>query len=502
MIVMNVKIELRDKPKGGTYYGSENVPTPDNSALVAQLRRIVDKRFAKFILRKVSNSAQFVHLLGVFAGSERPSGVIERFKAGIINSAMKRAMKPFNISDLGMIKEPLRDKFMRKAIANTLQSVAKYGITTPQKFQGPLMVVWNITKQCNLKCKHCYASAGRRREEELTLEQKLRVVDILDAAGCAMIAFSGGEPTTSRDFWKVAEYASKKGMYVTIATNGTLLTKENVRRLKEIGVKYVEISLDSYDPKIHDEFRGVQGAWARTIQGIKNVVEDGSFDNAIAVTATRFNMDTIPKMIDLAEELKVKKFIVFNFVPTGRGKDIISSDLSPQEREDLLNMIYDRWQKKVNTDIFSTSPTYSRIGIEHIEKGSGETYSPTHFANAGTNSMGVELADFIGGCGAGREYAAIDDNGDVFPCVFLPIKVGNILQDNFQELWENSKLLNDLRDRTNLGGACGTCRFRNSCGGCRARAYGYYGDINAPDPGCIYNEAEYEVLVNLPLQGS
>lgn len=467
----------------------------DTTSLVSQFQKIVDNRFAKFILKRMTTNKKFEHALGVFAGVEEPLSISESLEVKTIEAALKRAMKTFGIDDVSVIKNTLKEPYVRKGVALTLRSVAKYGITKPQVFEAPLLIVWNITKQCNLKCLHCYANAGPfKHSDELTLEEKLNLVDQLDEAGVTMLSFSGGEPLISPDFWKVAEYASGKGMYTSIATNGTPLTKNNVERLKQVGIKYVEVSLDAPEPKTHDMFRGVEGAWERTVEGIKNVVQSGAFDTAIATTATKYNLNEIPQMIDLAISLGVKKFIVFNFIPTGRGKDIIAQDLSPKERQDLLNYLYDRWQEK-KVDIFSTSPTYSQIGIERVLSGTGKTYSPTHFASADYGSTGIGLAEFIGGCGAGRLYASIEDNGDVEPCVFLPIKVGSVREKSFKDIWENSKVLQDLRNRDLYQENCKSCAFRNACGGCRARAYSYFGNYLAPDPGCTYNDKFYDDIL-------
>lgn len=478
---------------GVNFYGSEKLP--DSTKLVAQFQKIVDNKFARWIMTKMTEQKKFEHVLGVFAGVEEPEGIKEITESKIIEKALMRGMKTFGIENVDTIRAALKEKYVRKGVALTLRSVAKYGITKPQIFDAPLMIVWNLTKQCNLNCLHCYANAGNKNPDELTLEEKLKVIDIFDEAGVTMIAFSGGEPLMSKDFWKVAEYAGKKGMYTTIATNGTLLTKSVVDRLAEIGIRYIEISLDSAEPAIHNKFRGQPLAWERTVEGIKNVVAKGVFDTAIATTATKYNYKKMDEMLDLAISLKVRRFIVFNFVPTGRGKDIIKEDLSPQEREDLLNFLYNKWQAKVGPDIFSTSPEYSRVGINKVLEGTGKTYAPTHFATMETGYEGIAMAEFLGGCGAGRIYAALEDNGDLEPCVFLPIRVGNVIHDDFKEIWNKSKVLNDLRNRDELKGVCGTCPFKYSCGGCRARAYGYYGDYMQSDPGCILNNSAYEEIV-------
>ncbi|MCL4411754.1 MAG: radical SAM protein [Candidatus Thermoplasmatota archaeon] len=485
--------EPKNESFGVNFYGSEKLP--DSTELVAQFQKIVDNRFARWIMTRMTEQKKFEHILGVFAGVESTRNVKESTQSKVLEAALKRGMKTFHIENMEIIKGALKEKYVRKGVALTLRSVAKYGITKPQIFDAPLMIVWNTTKLCNLHCKHCYANAGVKSHDEMTLEQKLQVIDKFDKAGVTMIAFSGGEPLMSPDFWKIAEYASSKGIYTTIATNGTLLTKSVVNRLAEVGIKYIEVSLDSADPAIHNEFRGQQMAWERTVEGIKNVVEKGVFDNAIATTATKYNYKNMDKMLDLAISLKVKRFIVFNFVPTGRGKGIINEDLSPKEREDLLTFLYDKWQAKLGPEIYSTSPEYSRIGINKILDGTGKTYSPTHFVPMDAGSNGIAMAEFLGGCGAGRIYAALEDNGDLEPCVFLPIKVGNVLKGDFNEIWRNSKVLQDLRSRDGLEGVCGTCPFKYSCGGCRARAYGYFGDYMQSDPGCVLNEKAYEEVV-------
>lgn len=472
---------------------------------MAKFRSIIDNKAAKWILSRFAKDQKGLeHLLAVFSGVEKPSNPVESLEIKALEAIFNAGAKVFGVNGIDSLKSWLKEAYIRKAIALTLRSVAIYGITRPQKFAASLLVVWNFTKMCNLRCMHCYANAlqGRPAPGELTLEQKLKVVDILDEAGVTMIAFSGGEPLMSRDFWIVAEYASKKGFYTSVATNGTLLSSPSVvDRLAKVGIKYVEISLDALNPEIHNKFRGQPRAWERTVEGIKNVVSKGVFDTAIAVTATKLNYDEIDDLLEFAIKLKVKKFIVFNFVPTGRGREIINLDLSPREREELLKRLYEKWQKLTGIDVFSTSPTYSRIGVEKILEKEGMKYAPSHFAYIDTSiPEGVGLAEFIGGCGAGRVYIALEDNGDIEPCVYLPIKVGNILKDDFMTVWNDSQVFNDLRDRNKLWPACSKCPFVYVCGGCRARAYSYYGNYLAPDPGCILNERYYnEILASFNL---
>lgn len=377
-------------------------------------------------------------------------------------------------------KELISRPAYRRALANTFRSLREYGFTIPQKFSAPLLVVWNYTNACNLRCEHCYQKAGKSSEDELTTEEKMKVVDELSKEYVSFLAFSGGEPLMSQDFFDVAEYASRKGIYVTLATNGTLITDEIADRLVESGVKYVQISLDGAAPETHDSFRGVEGAWKRAINGIKRCSERGII-TGVATTVTSHNLREWEAIFKLAKRLKADKFIVYNFIPTGRGRDIVEKDISAEEREKVLNRIRELYNQ--GHDIFTTAPQFARVCL------SGGAYIPlSHFGRVKVKRL-RSIASFLGGCGAGREYCAIQPNGDVTPCVFLPVVVGNLRESSFGEIWRESKLLNDIRTRSRLKPACGRCNYKYVCGGCRSRAYAYFGDINAPDPGCVYNSA-------------
>ena len=464
--------------------------------IIDYLNHVMDNKFAKFIMKEMTQVKKIEKSFAIYAGVEKPKGVRERIHAKIVGEAIEKGAEKFGATPES-IKNLLQDAYMRKAFSVIIRSIAEYGITKPQRLVAPFFVVWNFTKQCNLKCKHCYANATPYpAPDELTLEQKYQVVDQLDEAGVAAISFSGGEPLTNKDFLKVARYAKSKGFYLTVATNGTLISEKMAEKLKEVGIGYVEISLDGPNAKVHDEFRGVKGAFDAAVRGIKNAKAVG-LTVGIATTATHENLDTIPEIVKLARELRADRFIVFNFIPTGRGKDIVNEDLTPEEREELMKYLYKEWQKG-DMQIFSTSPAYSRISLNGVSEGEGDKVSPTHFAEFEfPKELGgavQALTEFIGGCGAGRIYCSVEHNGNIQPCVFLPIKVGNVLTDGFVNVWKNSKVLNDLRDRDAPDFACSTCPFKYVCGGCRARAYAYYGDIKGPDPGCILMKDEWEKL--------
>ncbi len=435
-------------------------------------------------------SSILYHALSYFAGLKFSScPVTVRFLSLLIDKVLRTVIKMLKGS-VDEAREALADPALRRAVALVLRGLAIYGVTVPQKLPAPFLIVWNFTNMCNLRCLHCYQRADRPLPDELTLSEKLRVVAELDRVGVAAIALSGGEPTIHPDFYRIVGEIARRGMYAAVATNGWVFADmEKLRKAVEKGLRYVEVSIDSANPRKHDWFRGVPGSWHRAVKALENAVKLG-VNHAMAVTITKANIGEVDEILDLAESIGVKRIVFFNFVPTGRGKENLWLDLDPVERERFLRKIY-REMRRRRIEIVSTAPQYGRIVLQM--SGYSEV-APTHFY-VGGDPVSKSLAEFVGGCGAGRIYAAIQPNGDVSPCVFMPVRVGNLRRESFAEIWVKNPLLNMLRDRSKLKGFCGKCPYRNVCGGCRARAYAYYGDPLAPDPGCIYNLREWMKLV-------
>jgi len=409
----------------------------------------------------------------------------------VIAKVLKKGAGAFGLTE-EQLKEKFRDPHWSKGLSSTIRGIAEFGIRRPFTSGAPFQIVWDVTYACNLHCKHCYARAGKPWKDELTTEEAKRAIDIFERAGVTIISFSGGEPLVRPDIMELVRYAADKGIYVAFATNGTLITKEKAREMKEAGAEFLQISLDGIDAKTHDEFRGMKGAFDRTVQGIKNAVAEGFFVE-VATTITRYNYKQIPDIVQFAEDLGADWFMAYNFVPTGRGKEIFNMDLSPQEREEALKMLWNELKTRKKINVLSTAPEFARVALQQ-ESVEEEKIVPTHFYNPKLAGQLVDLAEFIGGCGAGRFYMSMRANGDLQPCVFLPVKVGNIREDDFEEMWKHNKILEELRNKDILHG-CETCEFRYTCGGCRARAYAYTGDYLAPDPGCIYNTDVYEKAV-------
>ncbi len=427
--------------------------------------------------------------LELYTGVRKDACLKCRLAEKAISGILKAGSSAFGVSS-NQMKEKFSDPSWRKGLTSVLMGVAKFGVQRPFISGVPFLVVWDVTYACNLKCKHCYANAGVPLEDELTTEEAKQTIDKLDHASVPIIAFSGGEPLVRKDFLELAKYTHDKGIYVAVATNGTLITKSKAREMKEAGIQFTQISLDGASAKTHDNFRGIEGVYEKTIQGIKNCVNEGFFVN-IATTATKYNYKEVPKIMDLCEELGVNWLMAYNFVPTGRGKFISENDLTPAEREQVLKDLWTKLKNGGKVSVLSTAPQFARVALE-AEVGLNEKIVPTHFFNPRLSDKLVNLAEFIGGCGCGRFYCAIRPNGNIEPCVFFPLTVGNIKEDDFEDLWINNSVLKNLRNKDILEGNCGKCDYRYYCGGCRARAYGYTGNYLAPDPGCIINKEFWE----------
>jgi len=391
-----------------------------------------------------------------------------------------------------------RETFRRRVFGNpatrhglvaTVRSVGRLGLTQPQRFVAPLMVVWNFTQACNMACKHCYQDAGKKSDGELALDEQKRIVDLLARRDVAMIAFSGGEPLMSPTFLPVARYAADRGMHLTVATNGTLLTQDKVARMVDAGIRYAEISLDSTDPATHDAWRGSPGFWDRAVAGIRNVVAHPGIKCGVAMTVARWNLADLRPMLEWCIAEGVDTFYAFNFIPTGRARDVADQDLSPAERETMLATLQE-YLAGGRISIMSSAPQYGRACMEL-----GDADSPVntgHYGHGGGRMTRV-LAKYVGGCGAGRCYMAVQPDGDATPCVFMPIRLGNLRTDSFETVW-NHPVMEVLRDRDDRTGHCKVCDYKYYCGGCRARSWGYFKDLRKSDPGCKFNQAEWEKL--------
>ncbi|MHC1566134.1 MAG: radical SAM protein [Candidatus Syntropharchaeales archaeon] len=345
------------------------------------------------------------------------------------------------------------------------------------------VVMWNITRACNLKCKHCYLDAQLGpHPDELTEEEGKKLIDEFVDMGIPVAIVTGGEPLMSKNFLPYAQYAKEKGLRMVVSTNGTVITPELARKMKDADILYVGVSLDSADPALHDAFRGVEGAWKRSIEGIKNAMDAG-LKTGLRITISKDNWKEVPALLDLAVEMGVPRFCMYHLVPTGRGCEIADWDITPQERIKVLEYLYNKAIELQDREIEILTTDSPMDGVYILERLKKE--DPERF------ELARKLMAVSGGCSIGRKVANIDHLGNVSPCHFTPHqRLGNVKEKSFRDIWIDHPCdaLIQLRNMKELlKGGCGICEYKDVCGGCRQKAYFYRGDLFEEDPTCIYD---------------
>ena len=485
--------------------GVEDVDAPVREA--RQLRKKYVDLDYHHPLEDILDTRWMQKLLG-YVSKPRPSGktmieeILESYANPDVPLSHKIKYLPFHLF-IKRIKGSVADATFREKIGQhistvrglvvTARSVAEFGLTLPQRFSAPLIVVWNFTNQCNLSCRHCYQDSEHRRlPDELSLQEKLDLVDQMGRMYVPMIAFAGGEPTINKDLLPVLRRCQEYGIHTTLATHGGTMSPRLTARLAEAGIRYVEISLDSVDPEKHDAFRGQPGMWRRTVEGMGNVVKQEGMRLGVAMCIHRDNFDEVEDMLQFAVDMGASCFAHFNFIPVGRGLEMSESDLNPGQREQLLQLL-NKWMQSGRIGVLSTSPQFGRICIAHAPLEGKQSCS--HVGGGGGEKARV-IAKYLGGCGAGRCYVAVEPNGDITPCVYLPHRLlGNIRRRRLADIFRNNEFWELLCDRDWRTHHCEVCEFKHYCGGCRARADAYFGQLNAGDPGCLFNHKHWDALV-------
>ncbi len=341
----------------------------------------------------------------------------------------------------------------------------------------PLIVSYAVTRACNLRCLHCHVSAREAMPDELGVEEAIRVIDEMAALGTEALIFSGGEPLLRKDFvLTLAQHCEDVGIITAMLSNGLLMTPQTALQLKEAGIKAIGIPIDSVVLMNHDHLRNLPGTFQKAVQAIQTCL-DIDLEVVVTTMALKDTYSEIPKRIEFLSNLGVDEVAVYDLVPVGRGKDVMDQAMTQEQRVGLI-----RWMQGMQEDtemVFTMSgglPLYPEIAAEMHK-------------NHGTKPKDLLIKEFWVhngvGCHAGILYFSLRPNGDIYPCTFLPIKAGNIRKQSLASIWHNSTVLNTLRQRQKLKGKCGGCEFRETCGGCRGRAYACTGDYLESDPVCL-----------------
>jgi radical SAM protein len=356
--------------------------------------------------------------------------------------------------------------------------------------RAPFLVIWETTQACALACRHCRASARPWRDPlELTTDEGLRVVRETAEMGTPLIVFSGGDPASRPDLFDLVAEGKRCGLRTaTIPAATDALTPDLVQRLKDAGLDQLALSLDFPDPSLHDAFRGVPGAFARTVSAAGWAREAG-LPLQINTTVCADTAPYLETMASFVSALGIVFWEVFFLVPTGRGSAL--GGLRPEECERLFALLHRVQQDGSFIVKITEAPHYRRHVAQHGGRAAERPGRPPAAVTMPallTRSEGpghtVGLAPR--GVNSGNGFLFVSHRGLVFPSGFLPVPVGSVRDRGLADLYRNTPLMRGLRDPDRLHGRCGRCEFRHICGGSRSRAFALTGDPFATDPWCSY----------------
>lgn len=387
--------------------------------------------------------------------------------------------------------------------------------------RSPFLVIWEVTRACALKCLHCRAEAQYHRDpRELSTEEGKALIRQIREMGAPLLVFTGGDPLMRDDLFELAVYAKEQGLLVSLTPSATpRVTEKAMRQAKEIGLDRWAFSLDGSTPEIHDAFRGTRGSFALTMRAIETLRRLG-MPLQINTTVSRYNLDDLPNIARLLEEMGVVLWSVFFLVPTGRGK--LEDMISAEAHERVFHWLADL-AERVPFDIKTTAaPHYRRVLLQRAKAkaktaaaGGAAQEAPSFAATAGGSRSDGRLPvsgggssgalDANGAAGAppwlagrqrelrapravndGNGFVFVSHIGEVYPSGFLPIACGNVRERPLADIYRHHPTFVALRDPERLKGKCGVCEYRTICGGSRARAYAVTGDPLASDPSCAY----------------
>ena len=353
---------------------------------------------------------------------------------------------------------------------------------------SPFTIAWELTRACAFACRHCRAEAQpKRNPDELTTEEAFRLIDQIKEFGDPILVVTGGDPMMRRDLFDILAYASGQGLRTSLTPTTTrLVTVERLRQVKEAGVRRVAVSIDGPSAEAHDAFRGFKGSFDMALK-IARAVGEAGLSLQVNTTVSRYNVDRLDEFIELVSSLNAVQWSLFFLVPTGRA--LFGDMISPEQHERVFNWLYGL-SGKAPFDIKSTAaPAYRRVVIQQaMENGasSGALAGAGYRYEDGLNRP-------VQGVNDGKGFCFISHVGDVCPSGFLPLPAGNVRERSVVDIYRNSRLFRELRDPALLTGKCSGCRFREVCGGSRARSYAVTGDHLASDPSCVYEPRNEEI---------
>lgn len=358
----------------------------------------------------------------------------------------------------------------------------------------PRLVFWETTKACNLSCRHCRAVPQTAiGPNEFRTDEALALIDQIAEVARPVLVLSGGEPLFRPDVFDIGAYGVDRGFRVALATNGTLITKRVAERIAATRFARVAVSLDGANSETHDRFRGQRGSHAKALQGIVQLREAG-VSVQINSTIAKHNVGELPRLLEMALGMGADALHLFMLVPVGCGLQIAPTDMLPADEYERVLAWFDEEARTCPIDLKATcAPHYYRIRAQRLEADRARGDVTTAFVAPGTRAKaapdlvsGRHLSAMTRGCLAGTAVCFISNEGEVYPCGYLPVSAGNVRRQRFAEIWNGSEVFRLLRDPGALEGKCHDCRYQALCGGCRARAYAATGSFLAEEPFCTY----------------
>ena len=348
----------------------------------------------------------------------------------------------------------------------------------------PFVVAWEITRACALACRHCRAEAQpRRHPDELSHVEGKALIDQIADMGTPLLILTGGDPMLRNDLPALIAHARSRGLLVALSPSATpRVTRARLEACRDAGVGRVAISLDGSSPEIHDAFRGFDGVFDRTI-AILDTLRDVGLTLQLGTTVCRTNLHDLERIADIAARYDAVMWSLFFLVPTGRGRadDVISTD----QHEEVFNWLYD-FARTAPFDLRTTAaPQYRRVVIQRDHESAGAAGRHLH-SGFQYSSAADGIPRSALGVNDGRGFCFVNHLGEIQPSGFLPFTAGRFPQDDIAAVYRDPTLFRELRDPDLLEGKCGRCRYREVCGGSRARAYGFTGNYLAQEPRCAY----------------
>lgn len=353
---------------------------------------------------------------------------------------------------------------------------------------GPV-VVFNSTRTCNLRCRHCYmGSEAKQYNDELTTAEVKKFIDDLADFRVPVLLFSGGEPLLRHDFYDLAAYAADKGIRPTLSTNGTLIDRASARRIKDLGIGYVGVSLDGLE-EVNDKFRGVSGAFAKAMAAIEHCVAVGQ-RVGLRFTINRHNFTELDNIFAFIESEEINRVCFYHLVYSGRGSKMTAEDLTPAESRTAMDTII-----KHAEDFEARELDKEILTVDNHCDG---VYMYLKARQTGKREQAAQIGDFLacnGGNRSGIAFGEVDPLGYVHPDQFTQHHTfGNIRERKFGDIWQDTSnpIMAGLKNRKPLlKGRCAKCKFLAWCNGnFRTRAEAVTGDFWQSDPSCYLTDEE------------